>query len=192
MSKKPVQLGTDGLDPTRWRTLFVVAISQLMIVLDSSIMNIAIPSAKIDLGISDANQQWVITAYTLAFGSLLLLGGRIGDQHHIQLGNRCIADPQSSRSIKRMTRSARSWVMARSRMARLVCPLSRVGIQCVGIRLPRTQDVNLGRADQIRAERDRIKRMTIAACSIACRQHNLQPRWSRASLTETLRLSHLA
>jgi EmrB/QacA subfamily drug resistance transporter len=76
VSKKPV---TDGLDPTRWRTLFVVAISQLMLVLDSSIMNIAIPSAKIDLGISDANQQWVITAYTLAFGSLLLLGGRIGD-----------------------------------------------------------------------------------------------------------------
>jgi EmrB/QacA subfamily drug resistance transporter len=50
-----------------------------MIVLDSSIMNIAIPSAKIELGISDANQQWIITAYTLAFGSLLLLGGRIGD-----------------------------------------------------------------------------------------------------------------
>ena len=67
------------LDPTRWRTLFVVAIAQLMIVLDSSIMNIAIPSAKIDLGITDANQQWIITAYTLAFGSLLLLGGRIGD-----------------------------------------------------------------------------------------------------------------
>lgn len=42
-------------------------------------MNIAIPSAKVDLGISDANQQWVITAYTLAFGSLLLLGGRVGD-----------------------------------------------------------------------------------------------------------------
>lgn len=50
-----------------------------MVVLDSSIVNIAIPSAKIDLGITDANQQWVITAYTLAFGSLLLLGGRIGD-----------------------------------------------------------------------------------------------------------------
>jgi EmrB/QacA subfamily drug resistance transporter len=63
----------------RWRTLFVIAISQLMVVLDSSIVNIAIPSAKIDLGITDANQQWVITAYTLAFGSLLLLGGRIGD-----------------------------------------------------------------------------------------------------------------
>jgi MFS family permease len=50
-----------------------------MLVLDGSIMNIAIPSAKIELGITDANQQWIITAYTLAFGSLLLLGGRIGD-----------------------------------------------------------------------------------------------------------------
>jgi EmrB/QacA subfamily drug resistance transporter len=68
-----------GQAPDRWRTLFVVAISQLMVVLDSSIVNIAIPSAKLDLGITDANQQWVITAYTLAFGSLLLLGGRIGD-----------------------------------------------------------------------------------------------------------------
>ncbi len=69
----------EGLDPNRWRTLFVVAISQLMVVLDSSIVNIAIPHAKRDLHISNANQQWVITAYTLAFGSLLLLGGRVGD-----------------------------------------------------------------------------------------------------------------
>ena len=69
----------DGLDPNRWRTLFVVAISQLMVVLDSSIVNIAIPQAKRDLHISSANQQWIVTAYTLAFGSLLLLGGRIGD-----------------------------------------------------------------------------------------------------------------
>ena len=68
-----------GQAPDRWTTLVVIAISQLMLVLDSSIMNIAIPTAKIDLNISDANQQWVITAYTLAFGSLLLLGGRIGD-----------------------------------------------------------------------------------------------------------------
>jgi EmrB/QacA subfamily drug resistance transporter len=67
------------LDPDRWRTLFIVGISQLMLVLDSSIMNIALPHAKLALHISDANQQWVVTAYTLAFGSLLLLGGRIGD-----------------------------------------------------------------------------------------------------------------
>ena len=69
----------DGLDPNRWRTLAVIAIAQLMVVLDGSIVNIAIPNAKADLGITDANQQWIITAYTLAFGSLLLLGGRIAD-----------------------------------------------------------------------------------------------------------------
>lgn len=69
----------DGLDPTRWRALAVIAIAQLMVILDSSIVNIAIPSAKLDLNISDQNQQWIVTAYTLAFGSLLLLGGRIAD-----------------------------------------------------------------------------------------------------------------
>lgn len=69
----------DGLDPTRWRALIVIAIAQLMVILDSSIVNIAIPSAKIDLNISSQNQQWIVTAYTLAFGSLLLLGGRIAD-----------------------------------------------------------------------------------------------------------------
>lgn len=66
-------------DPTRWRALGVIAIAQLMVVLDASIVNLALPSAKADLGISDANQQWVITAYTLTFGGLLLLGGRIAD-----------------------------------------------------------------------------------------------------------------
>jgi EmrB/QacA subfamily drug resistance transporter len=69
----------DGLDPTRWRALFVIAIAQLMVILDSSIVNIAIPSAKISLHISNQNQQWIVTAYTLSFGSLLLLGGRIAD-----------------------------------------------------------------------------------------------------------------
>jgi EmrB/QacA subfamily drug resistance transporter len=68
-----------GLDPKRWRALFVIAIAQLMVILDSSIVNIAIPSAKISLHITSANQQWIITSYTLAFGSLLLLGGRIAD-----------------------------------------------------------------------------------------------------------------
>ena len=76
MTKKHTE---DGLDPNRWRALGVIAIAQLMVILDSSIVNIAIPSAKIDLGITDANQQWIITSYTLAFGSLLLLGGRIAD-----------------------------------------------------------------------------------------------------------------
>jgi len=57
----------------------VIAASQLMVVLDASIVNIALPSAQRDLGISDADRQWVVTAYTLAFGGLLLLGGRIAD-----------------------------------------------------------------------------------------------------------------
>ena len=63
----------------RWLILVVVGIAQLMVVLDVTIVNIALPSAQRDLGFSDDARQWVITAYALAFGSLLLLGGRIGD-----------------------------------------------------------------------------------------------------------------
>src|SRR3954447_9653042 len=63
----------------RWLALAVIGIAQLMIILDASIVNIALPHAQADLGISDANWQWALTAYTLTFGGLLLLGGRIGD-----------------------------------------------------------------------------------------------------------------
>ena len=66
-------------DPRRWLALAVLAASQLMIVLVASIVNIALPSAQEELGISNADRQWVVTAYTLAFGALLLLGGRIAD-----------------------------------------------------------------------------------------------------------------
>ena len=69
----------DQPDPGRWWALAVLAAAQLMVVLDASIVNIALPSAQADLGISNANRQWVVTAYTLAFGALLLLGGRIAD-----------------------------------------------------------------------------------------------------------------
>jgi EmrB/QacA subfamily drug resistance transporter len=68
-----------ALDPERWLILAVVVIAQLMVVLDASIVTIALPSAQHALHISVANRQWVITAYTLAFGGLLLLGGRIAD-----------------------------------------------------------------------------------------------------------------
>lgn len=70
---------TSQLDPKRWKALTVIAIAQLMVVLDASIVNIALPSLQADLGITDANRQWVVTSYTLAFGGLLLLGGRIAD-----------------------------------------------------------------------------------------------------------------
>jgi len=63
----------------RWLVLGVIAIAQLMVVLDVSIVNVALPSAQDDLGFSDEARQWVITAYALAFGSLLLLGGKISD-----------------------------------------------------------------------------------------------------------------
>ena len=70
---------TDEPDPKRWSILAVVVVAQLMVVLDASIVTIALPSAQRALSISVANRQWVITAYTLAFGGLLLLGGRIAD-----------------------------------------------------------------------------------------------------------------
>ncbi|MGK5739930.1 DHA2 family efflux MFS transporter permease subunit [Micromonospora sp. URMC 103] len=70
---------TTGAYPRRWLALAVIAVAQLMVVLDATIVNIALPHAQADLGISDADRQWVVTAYTLAFGGLLLLGGRIAD-----------------------------------------------------------------------------------------------------------------
>ena len=63
----------------RWLILAVIGIAQLLVVLDVTIVNIALPSAQQDLGFSDDDRQWIITAYALAFGSLLLLGGRIAD-----------------------------------------------------------------------------------------------------------------
>jgi len=63
----------------RWLILFVIAIAQLMVVLDATVVNIALPSAQQALEFTNDQRQWVITAYALAFGSLLLLGGRIGD-----------------------------------------------------------------------------------------------------------------
>ena len=66
-------------DPKRFRALWVIAIAQLMVVLDASVVVIALPSAQQNLHISIANRQWMLTAYTLTFGGLLLLGGRIAD-----------------------------------------------------------------------------------------------------------------
>ena len=63
----------------RWLALSVLSLAQLMDVLDNTIVNIALPSAQHDLGFSSADRQWIVTGYTLAFGSLLLLGGRLSD-----------------------------------------------------------------------------------------------------------------
>src|SRR5438552_19014636 len=69
----------DSVNTRRWLILALIGLAQLMVVLDATIVNIALPSAQEALGFSDDSRQWIITAYALSFGSLLLLGGRIGD-----------------------------------------------------------------------------------------------------------------
>src|SRR5271156_1649372 len=66
-------------EKNRWLILAMVGVAQLMVVLDATIVNIALPSAQRALGFSNDGRQWVVTAYALAFGSLLLIGGRLGD-----------------------------------------------------------------------------------------------------------------
>jgi len=77
----PAVGGRDTVAPDnrRWLALVVIAIAQLMVVLDATVVNIALPKAQQALHISDADRQWMVTAYTLTFGGLLLLGGRIAD-----------------------------------------------------------------------------------------------------------------
>jgi EmrB/QacA subfamily drug resistance transporter len=70
---------TTSVDARRWRVLALVAAAQLVIVFDSSVVNIALPSAQSALGMSDSAKQWVIAAYTLTFGGFLLVGGRLAD-----------------------------------------------------------------------------------------------------------------
>ena len=67
------------VEPNRWAVLALLSIAQLMVVLDATIVTIAIPSAQKALGFSTESRQWIVTAYALAFGSLLLLGGKLGD-----------------------------------------------------------------------------------------------------------------
>ena len=85
MEKSPVG-ATSTLDPStgtangrRWWILAILGIAQLMVALDATVVNIALPTAQADLGFTDSSRQWIVTAYALAFGSLLLIGGRIAD-----------------------------------------------------------------------------------------------------------------
>src|SRR5947209_2743113 len=66
-------------EPNRWAVLALLSVAQLMVVLDATIVTVALPSAQRALHFSNENRQWVVTAYALAFGSLLLLGGKVGD-----------------------------------------------------------------------------------------------------------------
>ena len=78
-SATPAADAVPAVSARRWWTLLTVALAQLMVVLDATVVNIALPSAQADLGFSNGQRQWIVTAYSLAFGSLLLLGGRLSD-----------------------------------------------------------------------------------------------------------------
>src|SRR4051812_49604173 len=67
----------DSTAKRRWFILALIGLAQLMVVLDATVVNIALPSAQHALGFSDNARQWIVTAYALAFGSLLLIGGRL-------------------------------------------------------------------------------------------------------------------
>src|SRR5499433_902899 len=69
----------NGTGDRRWLILGVIGLAQLMVILDLTVMNVALPSAQRALHFSTVDRQWVVTAYTLAFGSLLLLGGRLAN-----------------------------------------------------------------------------------------------------------------
>src|SRR5256886_9482541 len=75
----PDATSSNSAPDRRWLILGVIGLAQLMVVLDITVMNIALPSAQRALHFTTADRQWVVTAYTLAFGSLLLLGGRLAD-----------------------------------------------------------------------------------------------------------------
>jgi EmrB/QacA subfamily drug resistance transporter len=79
MTSAPDATSISRAPDRRWLILGVIGLAQLMVVLDITVMNIALPSAQRALGFTTVDRQWVVTAYTLAFGSLLLLGGRLAD-----------------------------------------------------------------------------------------------------------------
>ena len=93
-------------DPRRWKALAVLGVAYLMVVLDVSIVNVALPSIQKDLGFTTEDLQWVVSGYALTFGGFLLLGGRIGDL----LGRRA-----SSWSASACSPSPRSLRASRSR-----------------------------------------------------------------------------
>src|SRR3954447_24293227 len=79
LATKSVAQANSNPDRSRWMALVVLCIGMLMIVLDATIVNVALPSIQSDLGFSQSSLAWVVNAYLIAFGGLLLLAGRLGD-----------------------------------------------------------------------------------------------------------------
>src|SRR5215813_9943045 len=104
------------LDPRRWLILGTVGLAQLMVVLDATIVNIALPSAQRDLGFTTVERQWVVTAYALAFGSLLLFGSATSTGAPGR--SLCAARPAAKTGCRCRATSARCWPPTCRRHAR--------------------------------------------------------------------------
>src|SRR6202049_3826710 len=85
----PMPAASTDRGPNRWAVLGLLSVAQLMVVLDATIVTIAIPSAQNALHFSTQSRQWIVTAYALAFGSLLLVGGKLGGP----FGRKCTLIP---------------------------------------------------------------------------------------------------
>src|ERR1700759_4934407 len=79
LTKQNLEQANPITDRSRWISLVVLCVGMLMIVLDATIVNVALPSIQDDLGFSQSSLAWVVNAYLIAFGGLLLLAGRVGD-----------------------------------------------------------------------------------------------------------------
>ena len=79
VSSLPLPIRSESSDRRRWITLVIVCMAQLMIVLDVTIVNVALPAIQGDLGFSQSNLTWIVNGFLITFGSLLLLAGRLGD-----------------------------------------------------------------------------------------------------------------
>ena len=90
---------------TRWLALYVLCLGDLMIVLDATIVNVALPSIRADLGFTEESLAWVVNAYLLTFGGFLLLGGRLGDlfghRRHLPGRDRALHASPRSRAASR-------------------------------------------------------------------------------------------
>src|SRR6187455_1178377 len=73
------EMASETTDRSRWLALYVLCVGMLMIVLDGTVVNVALPTIQEDLGFSQSSLAWVVNAYLIAFGGLLLLAGRLGD-----------------------------------------------------------------------------------------------------------------
>ena len=107
---------------TRWLALIVLCLGDLMIVLDTTIVNVALPSIREDLGFSQASLAWVLNAYTLTFGGFMLLGGRLGDlfghRRMFVAGSGCSPPPRRPAASPSRRRSSSARARCRGSAAR--------------------------------------------------------------------------